>query len=143
MSDSQLGSQAWLIQRAALPPTLASMTWSSSMWKKNVWSGSSGLCGWRRSACFHVIIWPLYSMIVSPFLILRIAYTPRPCTPERRTWMRRPLLFAAWSPIGGLGGLAGLIVRDGLRRVGMGVLDVVFIGYIEIRRARVRVRARA
>jgi len=29
----QLGSQAWLIQRAALPPTLASMTCLSSMWK--------------------------------------------------------------------------------------------------------------
>jgi hypothetical protein len=32
-SASQLGWQAWLIQRAALPPTLASMTRLSSMWK--------------------------------------------------------------------------------------------------------------
>jgi hypothetical protein len=32
-SASQLGSQAWLIQRDALPPTLASMTCSSSTWK--------------------------------------------------------------------------------------------------------------
>ena len=32
-SASQLGSHEWLIQRAELPPYLASMTWSSSMWK--------------------------------------------------------------------------------------------------------------
>jgi hypothetical protein len=32
-SASQFGSQEWLIQRAALPPTAASITRLSSTWK--------------------------------------------------------------------------------------------------------------
>jgi hypothetical protein len=73
-------------------------------------------------------------MIVSPFLIGRIAYTPRPCTPDWRTWMRRPdsALPLLWD-----GFLAVELERDG-RVLGLGI----FIGYIEIRRARVCVRAR-
>ncbi|MBS1163927.1 MAG: hypothetical protein H6R03_1823 [Burkholderiaceae bacterium] len=71
---SQFGSQEWLIQRAALPPTLASITfrWSSRA-KKKVWLGSSGSDGGRRSASRQEITSPLYSTIRSPFFNLRPA----------------------------------------------------------------------
>src|SRR5204862_402242 len=65
-SASQFGPQAWLIHFAALPPSLPSMTCLSSMWKKNVWFGSSGLCGGSFCACFQVMTLPVYSMIDSP-----------------------------------------------------------------------------
>src|SRR5262245_3063287 len=75
-------------------------------------------------------------MIVSPLLMGRIAYTPRPCTPDSRTWMRRP---ASASPLRWEGAVVvGLEVALDGRVLGLGS----FIGYIEIRRARVCVRAR-
>ncbi len=42
---SQLGSQEWLIQRAALPFTAASMTTRSSIAKRKVWWRSPGTSG--------------------------------------------------------------------------------------------------
>src|SRR5262249_31316517 len=92
-------SQPWLIQRAALPPSFASITClPSEREKKNVWLGSSGSDGGRSSHSFHVIRSPRYSMTRSPALILRAAYTPRPWMREVLTttfgWRRRVVLVA-------------------------------------------------
>ena len=73
-SVSQFGSHEWLIQRAALPLTAASITvLPSESEKKNVWFGSSGSEGGRRSASFQVMRSPRYSTMRSPALILRAA----------------------------------------------------------------------
>ena len=96
------------------------MTRLSSMWKKKVWFGSSGSCGWRRCASFQVMTSPVYSMIRLPAAIGLSANTPLPWTPERRTWMRpRGLGAAAVSDL-----VLGLF------------LPFVFFGYIEFMGAR-------
>ena len=66
----------------------------------------------------------LYSMMTSPFWMGETANTPLPWTPERRTWMRRPLAA------GDRGGLAAIAC----------VIDL--FGYIEFVGARAYVRAR-
>src|SRR5690606_27654063 len=82
---SQLGSQAWLIQRASLPLSPPSITRPELSAKKNVWKGSSGLVGGRRSASLARRRSPPYSMMRVPAGILRAAKTPLPCSLERRT----------------------------------------------------------
>ena len=49
-SAMQLVVQAWLIQRDALPPTLALITSPPSARRERVGSGCDGSCGWRSSA---------------------------------------------------------------------------------------------
>src|SRR3954465_6898016 len=82
---SQLGAHEWLIQRAALPPTTASITRPSSSSNRNVWYGLSGSLGGRRSASFIVMRSPRYSMMSVPLRMLRVANTPRPWIADRRT----------------------------------------------------------
>jgi hypothetical protein len=118
-SASQLVSQAWLIQRDALPPTLASMT-------------GCRRCGSRRCGSARRVVRmaalrlgqvmrsPTYSKMVAPAAIGASANTPLPCTPLRRTCTRRP------------------------ERLGSGAsaCAVGFIGYIDLVGARVCVCAR-
>ncbi len=81
----QFGSQEWLIQRAALPPTPASMTRPSDSSKMNVWYGLSGSLSGRCDAMSQLVTSPRYSMMVLPLRILRLAKTPRPWIVELRT----------------------------------------------------------
>lgn len=81
----QLGAHEWLIQRAALPRTRASITRPSSISNRNVCAGSSGSLSGRSIASSHVERLPLYSMMRSSRAISRVANTPRPWMPELRT----------------------------------------------------------
>ena len=82
---SQFGSQEWLIQRAALPRTDASITRPSLSSKRNVWYGLSGSLSGRASASSHDVRLPLYSTMRMPRGISIAANTPRPWMDERRT----------------------------------------------------------
>src|SRR5688500_18762243 len=79
-------------------------------------------------------------MMVSPLAMGATANTPLPCTPLRRTWMRRP-------PVGrGAGGVSFGVV---FRVLALRACVISFFGYIEFMGARVpacvrtRIRARS
>ncbi len=82
---TQFGAHEWLIQRAALPRTRASITRPSSISNRNVCAGSSGSLSGRASASSHVVRLPLYSTMRVPRTISMAANTPRPWIAERRT----------------------------------------------------------
>src|SRR6218665_895066 len=48
--------------------------------------------------------WPVYSSSTWPAAMSCTAKTPLPCTPERRVWMRRPVLVLGAMAAGALGG---------------------------------------
>src|SRR6185369_5670984 len=82
---SQFGSQPWLIQRAALPRTPASITLPSASSNSSVWQGSEGSLGGRSQATSQLERAPRYSTMRAPFLIVRVANAPRPCVGDDRT----------------------------------------------------------
>src|SRR5512140_3804882 len=84
---SQLGAHEWLMKRASLPPTFASITRSSSSCSRYVCSASSwpsGAVGYRRSPSACEISSPVYSMIRVPAAIGRTAKTPNPWRADLR-----------------------------------------------------------
>src|SRR4029077_2606039 len=89
ITDSQLGSQAWLTKRASLPSTPASMTVRESTMKRKVWLSFASLASWRRSASRCETRSPRYSMTRVPLGMRCTANTPLPCRAESRTSMRR------------------------------------------------------
>src|SRR6478752_33334 len=85
---SQLGSQLWLIQRAVLPPWLASITYSSLSVNRKVWPLSASPVS-PLSTSSWVRRCPLYSIRRSPFLMAAAANTPLPWICERRATILR------------------------------------------------------
>ena len=81
ITDSQFGSQPWLMKRASLPSTPASMTVLRSTMNRNVWLSFVVLdrrSGGPPRACETRS--PRYSMMRVPLRMRRSANTPRPCT---------------------------------------------------------------
>src|SRR6476660_796364 len=91
---SQFGSQPWLIQRAALPRTPASITLPSASSNSSVWQGSEGSLGGRSEATSQLERAPRYSTMRAPFLIVRVANAPRPCVEDDRIVYGRLTLCA-------------------------------------------------
>ena len=99
------------------------------------------------------MISPTYSISRVPLAIGTSANTPLPCTPLRRTWMRRPAAGAAFGAtflatffaafFAAFAGTSRSAARFGAAFFGERAgRTFLFIGYIEYVCARVRVRAR-
>src|SRR4051812_19155743 len=98
----QFGAEAWLMKRASVPPTAASITTWWSMAQRNVWCGAIASPPYRYPATADEMCSPTYSMMRVSRLIRRVANTPMPAMADARTSIGADLAAFLAVDIGGM-----------------------------------------